>query len=164
MTIDRKAAMEYLNENLDTLEDFTKLPDDDHRILKVRELFQVDVKEHRHQFSLQVMKDGVVEKYASAADFARFLNVDDAQVNTAIRRKIKIRGYYLERIPYSDSYISLATRNQPPKLIATKDGVSTEYETIASFCKENKMSRQTVYNGIENGRRYNGYLFERINK
>lgn len=165
MTIDRKAAMEYLNENLDTLEDFTKLPDNDHRIIKVRELFQVDVKKERsYKNSIMVEKQGVVEIYASAADFARFLGVVDTQVHSAFFRGIRIRGYDIKKIPFDEQGIRVGANKEKPILKVTKNGVTNIYTSITRFCEDNNISRQMVYKGMKSGKLYKGYLFERIKK
>ena len=165
MTFNRVTAMEYLNENLDVLEDYTKLPEDDHRIIKVRELFQVDTKKERvHKNSVRAEKQGVVEIYASAADFARFIGVVDAQVGSALLRGIRIRGYDIRKVPFNEQGIRVGADKEKPILKVTKNGVTNIYTSITRFCEDNNISRQMVYKGMKSGKLYKGYLFERINK
>lgn len=108
-------AMEYLHE-LERTPNWTKIPNEDERILKLRALFNVDLSEERESykrkkvfnrkgtsyFQVKAIVDGAETIYPSANKCAQALGIGVAYVHQRSRTGGSHKGMYFERIEWEE--------------------------------------------------------------
>lgn len=169
MTVNRVAAMKYLNENLDVLDDYTKLPDDDSRIIKVRELFGVEEDfrgNNKPLYMIKATRGNKFETYRSLNSCAKAFGVSDGSIRNLLDRNAKpvYNGWSLERIYY--------TKDNPapprPYSMQKKFGVimtigdnSIRFNSYNDCIDSVGIAKSTLYNLLKEGREYKGATFEK---
>lgn len=169
MTVNRVAAMKYLNENLDVLDDYTKLPDDDSRIIKVRELFGVEEDfrgNNKPLYMIKATRGNKFETYRSLNSCAKAFGVSDSAIRTLLDRYAEptYNGWALERIYY--------TKDNPapprPYSMQKKFGVimtigdnSIRFKSYNDCIDSVGIAKSTLYNLLKEGREYKGATFEK---
>lgn len=170
MAFNRQVAMDYLNNVLDPLDDYTKLPDDDPRIIKVRELFGVEEDGRGRNVPLYMIKatrGNEFESYRSLNGCAKAFGVSDSAMRTILDRYAEptYNGWSLERIYYTkDNPAPPRPYNLKKKfgVIMTKGNESIRFNSYDKCVDKVGISKSGLYNILKNGGEYKGATFEKV--
>lgn len=170
MAFNRQVAMDYLNNVLDPLDDYTKLPDDDSRIIKVRELFGVEEDfrgNNKPLYMIKATRGNKFETYRSLNSCAKAFGVSDGSIRNLLDRNANpvYNGWALERIYYTKDNPAPPRPYKVKKIygiIMTKNDNSIKFNSYNECIDKVGISKSLLYRILKEGGEYKGATYEKF--